>query len=287
MCGDEKRIRIHMGYWILMLLLGLIFIITQKFTDTKDFTSYIGNASVLISLVLGLVAIFYSFVSNNGLAGVVGTISQTASSLQASRENMDSLLQSTANATKTLNASAQNITQANELTRDSLEKLGIHLEHLKSESAATRAELTAIRDRMEAGTPKSAQDSTRPAPSDSFVMNFLKWSSVNANLLAYACVLAGDSGKRLLLKKFSEATRSNMANYFSGFLSGMHACDLITREYEGLPAQEYEIIYCADALKRLAKTYILEYAESIKNENGPLYARITESIPRLEAEFGA
>lgn len=287
MCDNDKCVRIHLGYWIFMLLMSLIFVITARFTDARNFTSYIGNASVLISLVLGLVAIFYSFVSNNGLAQVVGTISQSSSSLQESRRSMDMILQSTVDATRVLNDSASSISKASEMTLDSLEKLGDHLNDIKTDSAATRAEIAAIRDRVEAGVPKPMGNTHRPEPTDAFVDNFLKWGTINANLLCYASVLAAESGKILVIKTFCDAIKRNVPSYSNGFLACMHACDLVTRESEGLSPQEYKITYCADALSRLTRAYLVNYAESIKDSNAELRARITESVSRLEAEFGS
>lgn len=200
---------------------------------------------------------------------------------------MDMILQSTVDATRVLNDSATSMSKANEITLDSLGKLGDHLNDIKTDSAATRAEVAAIRDRVEAGVPKPMGNTRRQEHTDAFVDNFLKWGTITANLLCYASVLAAASGKILVIETFCDAIKKNVPNYSSGFLACMHACDLVTREPEGLSPQAYKITYCADALSRLTRTYLLNYAESIKDRKAELSVRITESVSRLEAEFGS
>jgi len=69
---DDKyeKIKIHFFYCILILVIAIIAIATDRWTAQKDFTAYLSNAATMTSLLLGLVAIFYSFISNDGLSKV-------------------------------------------------------------------------------------------------------------------------------------------------------------------------------------------------------------------------
>jgi hypothetical protein len=60
--------------------------------DAK-FTEYLSNAATITSLVLALVAIFYSFIANDGLSKSLGNISTVASEVKEARGQISDYLE--------------------------------------------------------------------------------------------------------------------------------------------------------------------------------------------------
>jgi hypothetical protein len=85
----EHRItRIHFFYVSANLGAIIVMLMTISWTPEPSFTSYIGNAATLTSLVLAVVAIFYSYISNNNLQQSLGNIASVATSVEKSESNI-------------------------------------------------------------------------------------------------------------------------------------------------------------------------------------------------------
>jgi len=86
---EKERLEIHFFYIVLILGAMLIFTINTELTPQPNFTEYLGNAATLASLVLALVAIFYSFISNNSLAQSLGNISRISDEIDQTRKQLE------------------------------------------------------------------------------------------------------------------------------------------------------------------------------------------------------
>lgn len=75
---DTCKSTIHYRYWILILLLLIVAVATDKWTGQAGFTDYLSNAATMTSLLLGLVAIIYSFVSNTTISSSLGSINSVS-----------------------------------------------------------------------------------------------------------------------------------------------------------------------------------------------------------------
>ncbi|MDZ4057086.1 MAG: hypothetical protein U1D69_08985, partial [Polynucleobacter sp.] len=64
MSTEVDRISLHFKYCVLILGMIIIAVATDRWTARQDFTTLLSNAATMTSLVLALVAIFYSFISN-------------------------------------------------------------------------------------------------------------------------------------------------------------------------------------------------------------------------------
>ena len=74
---------VHYRYWILILVLIVIAIATDRWTGKEGFTDYLSNAATMTSLLLGLVAIIYSFVSNSTISSSLGSINSVSNEVGA------------------------------------------------------------------------------------------------------------------------------------------------------------------------------------------------------------
>ncbi|KOY87325.1 hypothetical protein AD998_15245 [bacterium 336/3] len=95
----EKSIKVYVVVIIVIVLFAIFgFILITR--DNKELANYINNAATLISLVLGLIAIFYSIVTNQQssenfarLSDVVKKIEESAKSITSVPKNIDDKLE--------------------------------------------------------------------------------------------------------------------------------------------------------------------------------------------------
>lgn len=77
-----KILKIHFFY-VSFILSGLIVLVaTTAWTKIEGFTNYIGVAATITSLVLGILAIIYSFVSSGSTNQFLGSIESSANSIR-------------------------------------------------------------------------------------------------------------------------------------------------------------------------------------------------------------
>ena len=99
---SDAAIRIHLG-WVIAVLLLIISGLLWQLPNGDSLSGYISFAASIASLILAVVAIFYSMISNNSLTASVHQLQGLASSIndqsvlleesaQEFRENIESLL---------------------------------------------------------------------------------------------------------------------------------------------------------------------------------------------------
>lgn len=272
--GDKskfKRLHVHLLYWIFILTLALIFVATDRWTSQKDFTAYLTNAATMISLVLGLVAIFYSFIANNGLSKSLGNISAVSSDVALVKEQISKSLDL---AKSSADEGAQNIKllegtiSSLENTISSLDEGSQKLQVLVGQIDPRFAQFEAqVSDRFK-GIEKSLAERSRAiyavgASADqvtpALVMRFLRRASLGQNLLTLACVLAKQTGKPLDLELFCKTIGSGSYTNYQGFLSCMDSVGLVDRELVEGRIRFYRVTDVDPSLLSDARAYIVDY----------------------------
>ena len=56
-----EKLSLHFKYCGFIAVMVVVAIATERWSTSKDFTTYLSNAATMTSLLLGVVAIFYSF----------------------------------------------------------------------------------------------------------------------------------------------------------------------------------------------------------------------------------
>lgn len=79
--AKRSTTKIHFFYVVLILSLALIGIATYHWTNLKGFPEYLSVAATLTSLVLGILAIIYSFVSSGAMNQFLGSIQSSTASM--------------------------------------------------------------------------------------------------------------------------------------------------------------------------------------------------------------
>ena len=98
---DYERLVLHFRYCGLIAVMIFIFVVTDRWTDKGDFTSYLSNAATMTSLILGVVAIFYSFIANDGMSRSLGSVNTVADEVRQVRGDIKEFAQQTKRSTET------------------------------------------------------------------------------------------------------------------------------------------------------------------------------------------
>ncbi|GAA0412702.1 hypothetical protein ACFOY5_04520 [Massilia aurea] len=75
---EHNSLQIHFFYTVVILVGIILILATRNWTSLPGFTEYLSVAATITSLVLGVLAIIYSFVSSNSMNGSLGSIQASA-----------------------------------------------------------------------------------------------------------------------------------------------------------------------------------------------------------------
>ena len=247
----DRIARIHFFYVTLILSSAIVVLITVEWTPEQNFTKYIGNAATLTSLVLGLVAIFYAFVSNDSMQKSIGNIvsvsravsksgksikefaSQARASIDVVGRAYDGLSSSSSKLDASLGALDSRLSQfteqANNVER-ALAALPSALNERFSgleEAINQNFEKYGLKSQVTSGKTRGAE--ARAPLADDIARRFLRMCTMPVNILAYACVMANKHNKPLDPQQLSTALKTGLAGYYRGALSAMDAIGLVDR----------------------------------------------------------
>ena len=275
MTNETEKLALHFKYCAFILIMVIIAIATDRWTAQKDFTTYLSNAATMTSLVLGLVAIFYSFISNDSLSKSLGSITTVSADVTAARDQVGQYLQLTKTAT---DASAANASLLHGASNDITTTL-VSLEHtLKSigdqnqtlqglvASLPTRIDQleTKFGDVAKALGEKPQQPLAATSQTDisaRAVERFLARATLSQNLLTYACVLAGKEKKELSIAAVCTAIALNQPSTLNGFMAGMHAMLLISRKLVVGQDKVYFVTTIHPEIDCQTREYFVNYLE--------------------------
>jgi hypothetical protein len=163
-CCQWEKTKIHFGYIILILIAIIIFLFTKDFKDNQSIASTINFAVGLVSVVLAVVAIFYSFIANGALQGSVSEINSASNSIKGE--------------TVSLHQSLKNVLDVVGHIPDHLKSIEGRLENLSSKQA-THLEATQL-----------PNDASIVSFARQVVDRYMTSSSWNGIKLLYLCHLA-------------------------------------------------------------------------------------------------
>jgi hypothetical protein len=292
--SNESKITLHLGYWIVILVLPLILVTTEKWSAQPKFTEYLSNAATMTSLLLGLVAIIYSFVSNDGLAKSLGSINTVSDEVRKSKEQISSFVQKTESANVLGDENRKALQEISSSLSTNLEALHTALETVAAQTGALPSRLEKIEDSFSEITralgtkPPVAQsvgDSTRDFWTSQAVAKFLKTIPLGANLLCHAAVLAKMTGKELSIADFCTRISSNTPSFFSGLLSAMEAASLIDRAAVEGKERTFAILATQKDLADQSRKYFISFIERVYKEREEEKALWQGKLAAVEAMF--
>jgi hypothetical protein len=213
------KLRIHFFYCTVILVLTIIAIATDRWTLQPKFTEFLGNAATMTSLVLGLVAIFYSFIANDSLSKSLGSIGSVSESISSVRDQVIRQIEHGAETAKAVQGSAKLIERTSISLESSLNSFQSSLAEISNNTQALHGSLGNLPGRLDEIEARIVNSAKR-SPSDGtalvqheaskiiynkdFIRLFFISSAFPCNLLALSCVLANKAAKPLVLSNINE-----------------------------------------------------------------------------------
>jgi hypothetical protein len=297
--SDVDRISLHFKYCALILVMIIITVATDRWTAQKDFTTYLSNAATMTSLVLGLVAIFYSYISNDGLSKSLGSIATVSADVRDSKTEIGRYVDLTKEAVTTSAANASLLKGTSEDVHAALSTLNGTLRAISDENHTLQALVASLPTRIDQleskvgdvakalgekpPQPQSAASSTEISPR--VVERFLARPALTYNLVTYAFVLAARTKKQLSMDALAKAVELNQASTMNGFLYAMHAVQLLSREFVEDQNRVYYVTAIHPDLDATAKKYIDDYIERNYSDKPAEKANWLRRLSNVEAVF--
>lgn len=205
----DKKISL---YWTVIggLIWTIILIVTFRQCSNPDPVAYIGFAATITSLVLGVVAIFYSIISNNQSSENIGVLREASEKISNGADRTQEVEQK-------LSSSIENLQEVYREIKGKIDELPAHFKSVEDKWDGTDKFL---REKL------SAANDGQSVPSydvkDDFVKQFLENCSFSGLQLYYAISLMKSKGdKSIDLVKLEEACsikeNHNLVRYFQGY----------------------------------------------------------------------
>lgn len=272
---NAEKLSLHFKYCGLIAVMTVVAIATDKWSANKDFTIYLSNAATMTSLLLGVVAIFYSFISNDGMSRSLGSITTVSTEVREIRGEIEQFSKLTQDATQESANNTVLVREASLKLSGSLTELSTTLQRLSEQNDALNGLVSILPTRLEqletkfGDVAKAVGEKPQSSPAmqtpeevaPAIVERFLGRASLDQNLLSYACVLAAASNKELSIMLFCKAVGVDSPFSYNGFLSCMHSVQLCFRKLVSGQNKVYTITQVNPALATRNKPYFVAYVE--------------------------
>ncbi len=296
---SREQLSLHFKYCGFIAVMIVVAIATEKWSASNDFTTYLSNAATMTSLLLGVVAIFYSFVSNDGMSRSLGSITTVSSEVRGVREEIAQFATLTQAATRESQNNTVSVRNASSDLSQSIGLLSVTLQQLSEQNDALKELVSALPVRMDqleakfGDVAKAVGEKPQPAqppqpveaPAPVNIERFLGRSSLSQNLLSHACVLAVSSKKPLSIPLFCKAVEYNGPSGYIGFLTCMHAAQLCFRKVVEGQAQTYSVSSVSPTLAERSRPYFVDYIEQNYAEKPDEKALWLKKLAAVEALF--
>lgn len=291
----NTRIVLHFKYFAAIAIITIILISTERWSSSKEFTTYLSNAATMTSLFVGVIAIFYSFVSNDSLSRSLGSIFTITNEVKEAKDDIKKSVILTQDAIKASEINTEKINSASLVIEKSLPNLDATLAVLGTQNRNLQELLSNIPTRIDqleskvgnvakaiGEKPMQSASTEGSSLNDSVIESFLKMCSLSHNLLLIACSIANDKNAELDINKFTDAIEWQAPNQIQGFLRCMHSLKICKVHEVESKQKVYTISNTHSHLKERARpyftTYILEHQTGTDLETWQRRLANTEKI---------
>lgn len=237
---EVQKLKIHLIYLVSILSFLLVITASSIWTPQENFTTFLSNSATATSLVLGVIAIVYSFISNSDLSKGLGNITQASSEIGRAKDQISTFIGQVQQMNQTGIDNSERLSKVSLHITDTVGQLNGALEAIAEKTSELQGAVHAIPKRMDdLEATLIGQGAKREADSNGGsvinwtqpeIQNFYKRSSLNVNLLTYAIALAFERKAELSTEVFSDKLEIKMASYFYGVASVMDGVDLFRRK---------------------------------------------------------
>lgn len=239
-----ERLMLHFCYCGLIAVMIVVFVVTDRWTNKGEFTAYLSNAATMTSLLLGVVAIFYSLISNDGMSRSLGSIHTVTEEVRQVRSDIERFAQQTRTSTETaaennelVKAASIEMSGNKRSLDETLVTLSSQNNILKNLAESFPGRMDQLENKFEDVSKSMYKPSTQqgeavsqPIIGDDVVERFLKRAPLRWNLLILACVLSEEKKRPLDISKLCAVIEWNAPFGFRGFLGCMAAIQLCAIE---------------------------------------------------------
>jgi hypothetical protein len=253
----------------------------------------------MTSLLLGVIAIFYSFVSNDSMSRSLGSISTITNEVREVRNEIGDFVKLTEEATEGSSQNTALVKDASFTLNTSLASLNETLNALSTQNETLKTLVSSLPTRIDqletkvgdvakamGEKPMQAQAPVNPTDLSARAVDlFLSRATLNQNLLTYACVLAETSKKPLSIDEFVKIIGWNGPNQLQGFLHCMHAIQLCARKTVELQEKTYIISAVHPELKTRARPYYAGYIATTYSDDLEEQQKWMDKLAKLESLY--
>ena len=273
---ESNNLALHFKYFAFIATMVIIAVATDRWSAKPDFTTYLSNAATLTSLLLGVVAIFYSFISNDSMSRSLGSISTVSADVRNTSDQIEQFVELTKAATEVSSRNNESVRDASTNLSGALSALNSTLASISTQNEALQSLIASLPSRIvqletkvgdvaKALGEKPTQPQATASPADiteKAIDKFLSRASLSQNLLMYAVVLAANHKQPLSIPEFCKAVDFEWPSTFTGFLGCMHAMQICTRKAVEGKEKVFTISNVHPALVSKTKDYFKEYVSS-------------------------
>jgi len=230
------KLRLHFFYVTLILLAAIILLATTNWTGIEKFTDYLTAAGTMVSIVLGVLAIIYSFVSGDSISKSLGGVAAAATELQSARIEFSGVVEAASDLTEASRKSSLELNGLLDLVKQEVREIKAASAQL-SESTIGIAKavgqmperLDKIHDRLEESlkSPKVKPISGVSLVNESLPRKVLMRSSNYGKALLYAVALSQSTGKSFSL---SDGPFAGSDEYCYGYFLALNSAGIFDLE---------------------------------------------------------
>lgn len=300
--SKNEILALHFKYCGLIAVMLLVAIATERWSSSKDFTTYLSNAATMTSLLLGVVAIFYSFISNDGMSRSLGSINTVSNEIQGIRTEIQRFADQTKDGVKSAEANNELVRDASVQFSGTMTSLSKTIHQLSEQNEVLRNLVASLPTRMDQletrfsdvamainEKPKTGLDSSASASalSKEAVESFLRRATHSQNLLSIACALAAKTDRPLDIPAFCKVIELNYPVTLTGFLSCMHAIQLCQRRVVEGSDKVFTVVSVHPELAHRALEYFVEYVDRNFSNKPEDRAKWIGKVAAVEAMFAS
>ena len=254
----DDKIKVKDGYALgsyiflssIVILIGIV-IFSYSFYADKTVLDFKSLASALVSIILAVITIIYSFVINSQTTGQIDELRTTSKNLHQISEKVGSASISVIDAADRFVSATDSYSKSAKSLEENITTI---IDQLNNVAKAMESV-----DEYELNTAVNRIDSTPSSSSNNEIDEFFKNCPSAGLMMVYACIKAEKAGKILYLKKVFDL---EMILYYVGFLASLQSLGYVTAELD-VDRMVVKNIRVRDSIKELIPQIILKRKDNV------------------------
>lgn len=226
MCSTEKNWKLpfnplHLEYWIFILILVNIGIVAYYFSGDTNLTSIIAFAATIASIILSILAIFMTIISNNSIGGMLHKVRDMHEAVASIPDSLNKTIVD-------LNNTTSGLMSVNTEVNKAIAAIGRKLEDFESHLSENDNKIDEVLSTI--ATVKSASNNKSEYPSEKLIEQYLNMLSLNGLFLLYGISVYQEKEKTgvFSLEAFAKSLFGAEPAYLHGILVASGSANIIS-----------------------------------------------------------